>query len=86
MLPDLDEILAQDGGATFVTADIHVHSHGASHDVSDKTMSVQAVIDAAVAKNIGILSTTDHNNDAQVACEPEVRGKVRRAPTGPSRR
>lgn len=66
MLPDLDEILTQDGGATFVTADIHVHSHGASHDVADKTMSIQAVIDAAVAKNIGILSITDHNNDAQV--------------------
>lgn len=66
MLQDLDDILAQDGGASFVTADLHVHSHGASHDVTDTTMSVQALIECAVAQNIGILSVTDHNNDAQV--------------------
>jgi AAA domain, putative AbiEii toxin, Type IV TA system len=75
MLSDLDEILGQDGGATFVTADLHVHSYGTSHDVTDKTMSVQALVESAVARNIGILSITDHNNDAQVLPSLECAAK-----------
>lgn len=66
MLPDLDVILAQDAGATFFTADLHVHSYGFSHDVNDKTMSISALIDAALARGIGVLAITDHNNDGQV--------------------
>jgi hypothetical protein len=66
MLPDLDVILTQDPGATFFTADLHVHSYGFSHDVTDKGMSVVPLIDAALARGVGVLSITDHNNDGQV--------------------
>jgi predicted metal-dependent phosphoesterase TrpH len=30
-------------------------------------MTVEALVDAAVAKGLGLLSITDHNNDGQVA-------------------
>jgi hypothetical protein len=66
MLPDLDVILTQDPGATFFTVDLHVHSYGFSHDVTDKGMSVVPLIDAALARGVGVLSITDHNNDGQV--------------------
>ena len=62
----LDLIHQQDAGAVFVTADLHVHSSGFSSDVKDPTMTVEAIIDAALAKGLGLLSVTDHNNDGQV--------------------
>lgn len=43
------EIEAVDNGAGFFNADLHVHSFGASHDVKDSSMTVEAVIDAAVS-------------------------------------
>ncbi len=66
MLKGLDAIQQQDGGATFVGADLHVHSYGHSSDVKDPAMTVEAIVDAALAKGIGLLSVTDHNNDGQV--------------------
>ncbi|GMV23485.1 MAG: hypothetical protein AMXMBFR57_34340 [Acidimicrobiia bacterium] len=66
MLKGFDQIDKQEGGATFVTADLHVHSFGFSSDVKDPGMTVEAIIDAAVAKGLSILSITDHNNDGQV--------------------
>jgi len=57
------DIAKADNGARFYNADLHVHSFGASADVKDKTMTVAAVIDAAVAQEIAILAFTDHNTD-----------------------
>ena len=67
MLKGFDLIHQQDAGATFVTADLHAHSFRFSSDVKDSAMTVEALIDAAVAKGIGLLSVTDHNNDGQVS-------------------
>jgi len=75
MLPDLNVILAQDPGATFFTADLHVHSYGFSCDVSDKTMSISALVDAALERGIAVLSITDHNNDSQVLPSVEYGSK-----------
>jgi len=75
MLPDLDVILTQDSGATFFTADLHVHSYGFSHDVTDKTMTFASLIDAALARNVGMISITDHNNDGQVLPSLEYSSK-----------
>jgi DNA repair ATPase RecN len=61
-----DKIAKLDNGARFFSADVHVHSYGASDDVKDPGMTVQAIIDAAVRQKISILAITDHNTDVNV--------------------
>jgi ABC-type phosphate transport system ATPase subunit len=63
----LDTILIVGNGARFYTADLHVHSFGGSTDVSDSSMTVEAVIDAAVTQAVSILAFADHNTDANVS-------------------
>jgi DNA repair ATPase RecN/histidinol phosphatase-like PHP family hydrolase len=50
-------------GAKFLRADLHIHSYGefGSYDVTDVTMTPQAIVDMAVEKGLGIISITDHN-------------------------
>lgn len=63
-----DKLIAKvDNGARFYSADLHVHSYGASADVKDSSMTVEAIIDAAVRQKIGLIAITDHNTDASVA-------------------
>ncbi|MFL9845413.1 TrlF family AAA-like ATPase [Flavobacterium rhizosphaerae] len=51
--------------AKFYRGDIHIHSFGqfgfGSYDVSDTTMTPQAIVDTAIEKNLQIISITDHN-------------------------
>jgi PHP family Zn ribbon phosphoesterase len=63
----LQNITAVPNGAQFLNADLHVHSYGASSDVKDPTMTVKAIIDAAIAQRISVLAITDHNSDANLA-------------------
>lgn len=49
-------------GARFYSADLHVHSYGASHDIKDPAMTAQAIIDQAVVQKLGVLAITDHNS------------------------
>lgn len=44
-------------------ADLHIHSFGerGSYDVSDASMTPEAIVDAAQAEKLGIISITDHN-------------------------
>ena len=60
------DIEVVDNGARFYNVDIHVHSMGASHDVTDPAMTVEAIIDEAAKQEIAILSITDHNSDQNV--------------------
>src|SRR5215469_7263958 len=60
---DLDKL---EVGARFYTADLHVHSFGSSADVKDPALTVEAIIDAAAAAGLGLVSITDHNNDKSV--------------------
>jgi hypothetical protein len=53
-------------GARFYTADLHVHTSNGSSDVSDGDMTIEAVIDSAVAMGVNLLAITDHNNDVNV--------------------
>jgi predicted metal-dependent phosphoesterase TrpH len=62
-----NEIEAFDSGALFFNADVHVHSFGASHDVKDSAMTVEAIVDTAAKIGIRILAITDHNSDANTA-------------------
>jgi DNA repair ATPase RecN len=66
-----DEIIQQTCGAVFRRADLHVHSFGAggSYDVTDTTMTPEAVVDTALKENLQVIAITDHN----------VVGNVRRA-------
>ncbi|MCX6232957.1 MAG: PHP domain-containing protein [Bacteroidetes bacterium] len=50
-------------GAKFLRADIHIHSYGefGSFDVTDHTMTPEAIVDTAISKGISIISITDHN-------------------------
>src|SRR5690349_6605945 len=60
------EIEAVDNGAQFFNGDLHVHSFGGSYDVKDSSMTVEAIIEAAVKLGIHVLAITDHNTDANV--------------------
>ena len=66
-MSDLSIIASQPRGARFFRADIHIHSFGASHDVSDTSMTPQAIVDTAVAEGLGLIAITDHNEITNVA-------------------
>lgn len=57
-------------GASFVRADLHIHSYGVSADVRDQDMTVENIIARAVDRRIEVLAVTDHN--AIDAVEPAI--------------
>jgi predicted metal-dependent phosphoesterase TrpH len=63
----LAEILALPRGARFFRADMHVHSYGGSHDVNDRTMTPDAIVETALQHGLGVLALTDHNEITNVA-------------------
>lgn len=62
----LETILEQPMGATFFRADLHVHSYGGSHDVSDTFMTPEAIVTTAVREGLGLVAITDHNEITNV--------------------
>lgn len=67
-----DDIEAQSAGAMFYRADLHIHSHGGSHDVTDATMTPENIVATAVAENISIISIADHNDISNVKQAIEI--------------
>jgi hypothetical protein len=61
MTTALDRISSVQNGAQFLRADLHIHSHGASHDVRDATMTPSAIVRSAQAEGLQIIAITDHN-------------------------
>jgi len=60
----MDIINTFSAGATFVRADLHIHSFGqddGSFDVTDDTMTPENIVNTAIANNLSIISITDHN-------------------------
>src|SRR5437867_11962751 len=55
-----------DNGARFYAGDLHIHTYGGSVDVKDAAMTVEAILDTAIAQDVIIVSITDHNNDKNV--------------------
>lgn len=53
-------------GAQFFRGDLHIHSYGASHDVTDETATPAAIVDVAVADGLSIMAITDHNEISNV--------------------
>jgi energy-coupling factor transporter ATP-binding protein EcfA2 len=64
---DLKELAALPNGARFRRADLHIHSHGGSFDVSDTTMTPEAIVDTAIAERLEVIAITDHNSITGVA-------------------
>lgn len=62
----LRDIRSIENGAQFLSADLHIHSYGASHDVTDNTMTPEAIVDSAVRQGLAVVAITDHNSDANV--------------------
>ncbi len=57
------EILGQSNGAQFRRADLHIHSYGpgGSYDVTNTTMTPEAIVDRAFAENLQVIAIADHN-------------------------
>lgn len=55
-------------GAEFVRADLHIHSYGdhGSYDVSDVTMTPEAIVDMAIQQGLSVIAITDHNEHRNV--------------------
>ena len=48
-------------GAQFYRADLHIHSFRGSHDVSDTSMTPEAIVDTALSEQLSLIAITDHN-------------------------
>lgn len=53
-------------GAKFYRADLHIHSQGASFDVSDTTATVKNIVATALAEKLSMIALTDHNEIVNV--------------------
>lgn len=56
-----------DNGARFVNVDLHIHSYGASADVTDTAMTPKAIVDSALKQGLSVIAITDHNSDVNVS-------------------
>ena len=68
----LDDIDAQSSGAMFYRADLHIHSYGGSHDVTDVAMTPENIVATAIAERISIISIADHNDISNVKLAIEI--------------
>ncbi len=58
---NIDEALGLDNGARFFRGDLHIHSVGASHDVSDATATPEAIVRTACDEGLHLIAIADHN-------------------------
>lgn len=61
-----DEIVSKSNGARFYRADLHIHSFGVSHDVTDTAMTTAGILQTAEREGLTLISITDHNEIASV--------------------
>lgn len=64
----LQEIQKESNGALFRRADLHIHSFGAdgSYDVTDVTMTPEAIVDTSISERLDLIAITDHNQIGNV--------------------
>jgi len=65
-MAQITDINGIENGARFHSVDLHIHSYGASHDVKDKTMTPEAIVDSAVRQRLKVIAITDHNSHLNV--------------------
>lgn len=66
MLVQFKDIEQIDNGACFHNVDLHIHTYGGSHDVKDRGMTSEAIVDSAVSQHLSVIAITDHNSNANV--------------------
>lgn len=69
-------IRSQPCGARFFRIDLHIHSFGGSHDVSDQNMTPENIIATSVDENVDIIAVTDHNSIGNVKQLQEKAGST----------
>jgi hypothetical protein len=52
------DIRALPNGSRFYRADLHIHSYGASHDLSDAKMTPQGIVQTAIEQNLHLIAIT----------------------------
>ena len=58
---DLETLTSLSSGARFFRADLHIHSYGASHDVTDARATPESIVAAAASDGLSIIAIADHN-------------------------
>lgn len=71
-MPIRAEVQRLPDGARFYRADLHIHSFGGSHDVSDAEMTPKRIVEAALTENLQIIAITDHQEIENAAVASEV--------------
>jgi t-SNARE complex subunit (syntaxin) len=61
------EINARPNGARFFRADLHIHSYGASHDVSDATCTPERIVATARKEGLHVIAIADHNEISNIS-------------------
>lgn len=56
------QLNATSAGARFYRADLHIHSYGASFDVTDPNATPEGIVTAAKEAGLSIISVADHND------------------------
>lgn len=65
-MPAFPDLEASPSGARFYRADLHIHSFGGSHDVSDATMTPEQIVAAAITERLDLIAVADHNEITNV--------------------
>ncbi|PHR21613.1 MAG: PHP-like protein [Sphingopyxis sp.] len=58
---DFADVTAMTNGAQFVRGDLHIHSVGGSHDVSDTSATPANIVQTALTHGLSIIAIADHN-------------------------
>lgn len=66
MASALNQCISLANGSRFYRGDLHIHSHLASHDVTDIEMTPQAIVETAARENLSIIAVADHNEISNV--------------------
>ncbi|WP_324261633.1 AAA family ATPase [Altererythrobacter sp. H2] len=64
---DFADVIALTNGARFVRGDLHIHSYGGSHDVTDITATPTNIVQTAIAHGLSVIAIADHNAINNVA-------------------
>ncbi|AIB13945.1 histidinol phosphatase (plasmid) [Azospirillum argentinense] len=62
----VDTVTAHSNGATFFRGDLHIHSFGASYDVTDSDATPANIVEVAVKEGLAFAALADHNEITNV--------------------
>jgi hypothetical protein len=54
----LTQLAKESKGASFVHADLHIHSYGGSHDVKEVAMTPEAIVKMAADEKLSLIVVT----------------------------